>query len=66
MPTVRTTVPVLMVAGRHSRYWPCEHATAVAGNPLGRAVVLEDGGHAANFDRPDEFDEALLGFLRDL
>ena len=56
-----------MVAGRHSQYWPCEHAAAaVAGNPLGRAVVLEDCGHAANFDRPDDFDQALLGFLRDL
>jgi pimeloyl-ACP methyl ester carboxylesterase len=63
----RLDVPVLMVAGRHSQYWPCEHAAAaVAGNPSGRAVVLEDCGHAANLDRPDEFNGVLLGFLRDL
>jgi non-heme chloroperoxidase len=55
------------VAGRHSQYWPCEHAAAaVAGNRLGRAVVLEDCGHAANLDRVEEFDAALLEFLRDL
>ena len=33
---------------------------------MGRAVVLEYCGHAADFDRPDQFGEALLGFLRDL
>ncbi|HEX2299515.1 MAG TPA: alpha/beta hydrolase, partial [Pseudonocardiaceae bacterium] len=57
-------VPVLMVAGRQSQYWPCEHAeAAVAGNPLGRAVVLEDCGHVANLDQVEEFNAALLGFL---
>jgi pimeloyl-ACP methyl ester carboxylesterase len=63
----RLDVPVLMVAGRDSQLWPCEHAeAAVAGNPLGRAVVLDDCGHGANFDQPEAFDAALLGFLRDL
>ena len=63
----RLEVPVLMVAGRQSQYWPCEHAeAAVAGNPLGRAVVLEDCGHVANLDQVEEFNAALLGFLRDL
>jgi non-heme chloroperoxidase len=63
----RLDVPVLMVAGRDSQYWPCEHAEgAVAGNPLGRSLVLDDCGHAANFDQPDAFDAAVLEFLRDL
>ena len=63
----RLDVPVLMVAGRDSQYWPCEHAeAAVAGNPLGRSLVLDDCGHAANFDQPDAFDAAVLEFLRDL
>jgi pimeloyl-ACP methyl ester carboxylesterase len=63
----RMDVPVLMVAGHQSQYWPCAHAqAAVAGNRLGRAVVLDDCGHAANFDQPDAFNAALLEFLRDL
>jgi non-heme chloroperoxidase len=63
----RLDVPVLMVAGRDSQFWPCEHAAAaVAGNALGRAVVLEDCGHGANLDRVEEFDAALLAFLREL
>lgn len=61
----RVEVPVLMVAGRDSQFWPCEHAkAAVHGNPLGRAVVLEDCGHAANIDQADAFNVALIEFLR--
>jgi pimeloyl-ACP methyl ester carboxylesterase len=63
----RTDVPVLMVAARESQVWPCEHAAAaVAGNPLGRSVIMEDSGHAANMDRPEEFNAVLLEFLRGL
>ncbi|RZT83801.1 pimeloyl-ACP methyl ester carboxylesterase [Pseudonocardia sediminis] len=63
----RTEVPVLMTAGRESQLWPCEHAAAaVHGHPQGRAVVLEDCGHAANIDRPDEFNAAMVEFLADL
>jgi non-heme chloroperoxidase len=63
----RTDRPVLMVAARGSQVWPCEHAAAaVAGNPHGRAVVLEDCGHAANIDRPEAFNAEMLAFLADL
>ncbi|MBN9102676.1 MULTISPECIES: alpha/beta hydrolase [unclassified Pseudonocardia] len=63
----RAEVPVLMVAGRDSQFWPCEHAeAAVSGHPLGRAVVLEDCGHASNLDRPDAFNDALIEFLRSI
>jgi pimeloyl-ACP methyl ester carboxylesterase len=63
----RLDVPQLLVAGRHSQFWPCEHAAAaVAGNPLGRAVVIEDAGHAVNLDQVEPFNAALLGFLSDL
>lgn len=63
----RVDVPVLMVAARDSQLWPCEHAAAaVADNPLGRALVLEDCGHAATIDRPEAFDTALLDFLGEL
>lgn len=60
----RAECPVLMVAGRGSQAWPCEHAAAaVAENPRGRAVVVEDAGHTVSFDQPDAFNTALLEFL---
>ncbi|KQO62848.1 alpha/beta fold hydrolase [Curtobacterium sp. Leaf261] len=63
----RLDVPFLMVAGRNSQLWPCTHAAAAVGdNPAGRAVVVEDAGHATNLDQPDAFDDLLLGFLADL
>jgi non-heme chloroperoxidase len=42
----RVERPVLMIAGRESQLWPCEHAqAAIASNPFGRAVIIEDSGH---------------------
>ncbi|MDI9893775.1 alpha/beta hydrolase [Rhodococcus sp. IEGM 1381] len=56
--------PYLMVAGRDSQFWPAAHASeSVELNPLGRSVVLENCGHAANMDRPNEFNTAMLEFL---
>lgn len=60
----RFTGPVLMVAGRQSQVWPCEHAeAAVQGHPLGQAAIVEDSGHAVSLDQPDAFNELLLSFL---
>lgn len=60
-------VPVLMVAGRESQYWPCAHAAdSIAGTALGQSVVIANCGHAANMDRPKEFNAALLDFLGSL
>ena len=63
----RAAVPLLMVAARGSQVWPCEHAAAaVAGNPLGRSVVVEDSGHAVNIDQADRFNAVLLEFLAEV
>jgi pimeloyl-ACP methyl ester carboxylesterase len=63
----RLDVPLLMVAGRDSQYWPCEHAAAaVASNPHGRAVVIDDCGHPVNLDRAEAFNAVLLEFLGDV
>ncbi len=63
----RFPLPLLMLAGRESQVWPCEHAeAAVAGTPHGRALVIEDAGHAISFDQPDRFNEALLEFLTEV
>ena len=48
-----------------SQIWPCEHAeAAIAANPFGRAVIIEDSGHTVSFDQPDRFHDVLLEFLR--
>ncbi len=63
----RFPLPLLMLAGRESQVWPCEHAAAaVAGTPHGRAVVVEDSGHALSIDQPDRFNALLLEMLADL
>ncbi|SEC59746.1 Pimeloyl-ACP methyl ester carboxylesterase [Nocardioides exalbidus] len=60
----RFPLPLLMVAGRESQVWSCEHAeAAVAGTAHGRALVIEDAGHAVSIDQPDRFNEVLLEFL---
>jgi non-heme chloroperoxidase len=61
----RMSVPSLFLAGRQGQFWPCEHATAAAdSNPLARAVVFDDCGHAANLDQPDRTNATILEFLR--
>lgn len=60
----RFPLPLLMLAARDSQVWPCEHAeAAVAGTAQGRALVIEDCGHAISIDQPDRFHEVLLHFL---
>ncbi|MGN6793170.1 MAG: alpha/beta fold hydrolase [Streptosporangiaceae bacterium] len=63
----RTAVPVLMVAGRDSQLWACEHAeAAIAKTAHGRAVIIEDCGHVTNLDQVEKFNASLLAFLREI
>ena len=57
-------VPVLMVAARQSEFWPCEHATELAGAGTKIEAAVLDCGHAANIERPEEFNQLLLWFLQ--
>jgi non-heme chloroperoxidase len=60
----RFPLPLLMLAGRESQVWSCAHAeAAVADTPRGRAIVVEDAGHAISIDQPDVFNDLLLRFL---
>lgn len=55
----------LFVAGDSSEFWPASHAAACADlAPVGTSSVLADDGHAANIERPQAFNDTLLGFLR--
>lgn len=68
--------PVVLIAGftasaetsgRDSQLWPCEHATASAAmNSRAPALVLDNCGHAATIDQPDQVNEALAKFLAGL
>ena len=63
----RFPLPLLMLAGRESQVWSCEHAdAAVAGTAHGRALVIEDAGHAISIDQPDLFNQLLLDFLAEV
>lgn len=60
----RLDKPQLLIAGRQSQLWPCEHAAAaVAESPLGRAVVIDEAGHSAMLDQVETFNAILLDFL---
>jgi non-heme chloroperoxidase len=60
----RITVPSLFLAGRESQLWPYRHAVeAAALNDLAGVVVLDDCGHAANLDQPEQANAAILKFL---
>ncbi|MBY6682397.1 alpha/beta hydrolase [Rhodococcus sp. BP-316] len=57
-------VPILMIAGRNSQFWPSDHAVVTARDTAQGQVALIDSGHAANMDRPREVNEVVLTFLR--
>lgn len=60
----RLEVPALFIGARDSELWPCEHATAAAAlNGRASAFIVEDCGHVANLERPDEVNRALTRFL---
>ena len=58
--------PFVMLAARQSQLWSCGHAAAaVADNPQGRAVIVDDCGHTVPFDQPDRFVEDAPRLLGD-
>jgi non-heme chloroperoxidase len=60
-------VPILFVAGRNSPFWPCEHAAVSASLcQNGHAVIIEDCGHAVNWEQPDLCNEKLIEFANTL
>ncbi|MFE0629607.1 alpha/beta fold hydrolase [Streptomyces sp. NPDC058864] len=58
-------VPALIVVGREDVYTPVAEAEAMHAAVRGsRLVVVEGAGHLPNLERPEEFNDALLRFLR--
>ena len=57
-------VPILLVVGDEDQgcLKPSQFVAATA--PAARAIIMKNTGHAANIERPDEFNEVALHFLR--
>ncbi|MET0645840.1 MAG: alpha/beta fold hydrolase [Pyrinomonadaceae bacterium] len=60
-------VPTLIVVGAEDAITPPADAEAMSAKIEGsRLVVVEGAGHLSNVERPEEFDRALVEFLRRL
>jgi 3-oxoadipate enol-lactonase len=60
-------VPTLIVVGRDDAVTPPAEAEAMRDRVAGsRLVVVEGAGHLSNVERPEEFNLALVDFLRGL
>jgi len=55
-------VPILAVWGERDEVSPPSKASLL--RDLAKVVILRDAGHAAYLDKPGEFVEAVLDFLR--
>jgi pimeloyl-ACP methyl ester carboxylesterase len=58
-------VPVLVVVGADDAPFLGAADVMEARIPRARKVVIDDAGHAANMDRPEEFDAAVRDFLEE-
>jgi pimeloyl-ACP methyl ester carboxylesterase len=56
-------VPVLVIAGRHSPFWPWESSAFIADQvQKGDLLILEDSGHAPFLEEHEAVNEALKAF----
>ncbi len=57
-------VPTLVLCGRDDRITPLDgHEELAAGIPGAELVVLDDCGHLSSWERPDDVDRAVRGWL---
>lgn len=52
-----------MIAGRDDTVTAASHGEQIAATVPGAQWLLLDAVHLSNIERPDEFREAVLGFL---
>ncbi|MGW2252870.1 alpha/beta fold hydrolase [Kitasatospora sp. NPDC001660] len=63
----RARVPVLVIAGADSQFWPSAHAEATAAlNLRAAAAVIPDAGHTTHVDQPAAVNEQLIAFFASL
>jgi 3-oxoadipate enol-lactonase len=62
----RIEVPVLVLAGEHDRNAPADMMKRMAARiPGARYMCLSGVGHLSNVEAPQQFDRAILDFLRE-
>jgi pimeloyl-ACP methyl ester carboxylesterase len=59
-------VPALVVVGSEDKPFLAASDYMAAKIPGARKVVIDGAGHAANIDRPEAFNSAVLDFLDEL
>jgi 3-oxoadipate enol-lactonase len=58
-------VPTLVVVGSADRLTTVEMAQEIASDiPGAELAIIDDAGHLANIEKPEEFNRVVLGFLR--
>ncbi|NIH81408.1 alpha/beta fold hydrolase [Amycolatopsis viridis] len=62
----RIAVPTLVVVGADDRVTGVEESRLLAREIPGARLRVIGGGHAANQERPEEFNDVLLGFLSEV
>ena len=63
----RIAIPTLLLAGSEDKAAPPAGMERMAGRiPQAQYVVLDGVGHLANLERPDAFNAAVLGFLKNV
>lgn len=55
--------PTLVIAGRDDTVTAASHGEQIAATVPGATLLMLDAVHLSNIERPDEFREAVLGFL---
>jgi 3-oxoadipate enol-lactonase len=62
----KISVPTLIMVGAEDAITPVADSQKMSQAIVGsRLVVLENAGHVSNLERTEQFNEALLGFLRE-
>lgn len=63
----RIVVPTLIIVGRQDAITPLEDSEGMHNAIVGSQLkVIEGAGHVSNLERPEEFNEALSKFLREV
>ena len=62
----KITVPTCVIVGERDILKPADPYSKLIHNniPNSEMVIVRDSGHAVTFDKPDEFNSIVLGFLR--
>jgi len=62
----KITVPALIMVGAEDAITPVADSEKMhAAIPSSRLVVIESAGHVSNFERTEQFNDALLSFLKE-